>query len=54
VYNEELMLKAVDSGADAMTLNFPDKLKNFNDGNYETEVGEGRCPNHQRPVSCLF
>ena len=28
VYNEELMLKAVESGADAMTLNFPDKLKN--------------------------
>ncbi len=28
VYNEELMLKAIESGADAMTLNFPDKLKN--------------------------
>ena len=26
VYNEELMLKAIESGADAMTLNFPDKL----------------------------
>ena len=27
VYNEELMLKAIASGADAMTLNFPDKLR---------------------------
>ena len=27
VYNEELMLKAIESGADAMTLNFPDKLR---------------------------
>ena len=39
VYTEELMLKAVESGADAMTLNFPDKLKNFNDGNYEIRGG---------------
>ena len=28
VYDEELMIKVVESGADAMTLNFPDKLKN--------------------------
>ena len=27
VYNEELMLKAIESGADAMTLHFPDKLR---------------------------
>ena len=27
VYNEELMLRAIESGADAMTLNFPDKLR---------------------------
>ena len=27
VYNEELMIKVAESGADAMTLNFPDKLK---------------------------
>ena len=27
VYNEELMLIAIESGADAMTLNFPDKLR---------------------------
>ena len=26
VFNEELMVKVVDSGADAMTINFPDKL----------------------------
>ena len=28
VYDEELMIKVAESGADAMTLNFPDKLKN--------------------------
>ena len=39
VYDEELMIKVAESGADAMTLNFPDKLKNFNDGNYETRGG---------------
>jgi glycerophosphoryl diester phosphodiesterase len=29
VYDEELMIKVVESGADAMTLNFPDKLKEY-------------------------
>ena len=29
VYNEELMIKVAESGADAMTLNFPDKLGEY-------------------------
>jgi glycerophosphoryl diester phosphodiesterase len=29
VFNEELMVKVVDSGADAMTINFPDKLTEY-------------------------
>ena len=29
VFNEELMVKVVDSGADAMTINFPDKLNEY-------------------------
>ena len=29
VYDEELMIKVVKAGADAMTLNFPDKLKEY-------------------------
>jgi glycerophosphoryl diester phosphodiesterase len=29
VYDEELMIKVAESGADAMTLNFPDKLKEY-------------------------
>ena len=29
VFNEELMVKVVESGADAMTLNFPDKLVEY-------------------------
>ncbi len=32
VYNEELMIKVAESGADAMTLNFPDKLKTHYSG----------------------
>ena len=29
VYNEELMIKVVESGAEAMTVNFPDKLNEY-------------------------
>ena len=29
VFNEELMVKVIESGADAMTLNFPDKLVQY-------------------------
>ena len=29
VFNEELVVKVVESGADAMTINFPDKLTKY-------------------------
>ncbi|MDP6551682.1 MAG: hypothetical protein QF574_05755 [Arenicellales bacterium] len=41
MFNEELMVKVVESGADAMTINFPDKLNEclFNNGHTIDQLG---------------